>query len=245
MSPTLNPQDTALNRFFRDYVLVLRSAVEFRKGDVVVLKDPGSDNRIIKRLAAAGNEFIRKDDGGLVYVPPGHWWVEGDNPEKSVDSRTFEAVPQGLLDSLVIAVVWPFWRSRWLEIADEEEPLHEGFAQPQAEPLESRKQKEVFELEKVFEQEAQDLRDAFSSASSSSSSQESPEVIQQEVQDLLDALSPASSSSSSQESPETPMPEVKAPEEPSKVVVEIAPPAESPAAPAIGKPGGATCSAVE
>ncbi|CAK0822909.1 unnamed protein product [Prorocentrum cordatum] len=51
MSPTLNPQDTLLNRCFRDCVLVHRNA-EFRKGDLVVLKDPGTNCHIVKRLVA-------------------------------------------------------------------------------------------------------------------------------------------------------------------------------------------------
>ncbi|CAK0822906.1 unnamed protein product [Prorocentrum cordatum] len=53
MSPTLNPQDTLLNRCFRDCVLVHRNA-EFRKGDLVVLKDPGTNCHIVKRLVAQG-----------------------------------------------------------------------------------------------------------------------------------------------------------------------------------------------
>jgi len=149
MSPTFNPQDTAVNRWFRDYVVVLRTTVDYRKGDIVVLKDPRSDKRIVKRLVAQGNEFVRKD-GAVHYVPPGHWWVEGDNPENSIDSRTFNAVHQGLLDALVIAVVWPFWRSRWLEIAmEEDEPNAEALfekleleqAQPEA-PQPSKKDEE-------------------------------------------------------------------------------------------------------
>jgi len=46
MSPTLNPQDTFLRRCFRDYVLVHKNA-EFRNGDIVVLRDPGSSERIV------------------------------------------------------------------------------------------------------------------------------------------------------------------------------------------------------
>merc|ERR1712061_608368 len=44
------------------------------------------------------------------------------------DSRTFNAVPMGLLDSLVVAVVWPFWRARWLDIAEVvEQPSFDSF----------------------------------------------------------------------------------------------------------------------
>ena len=52
---------------------------------------------------------------GASFVPSGHCWLEGDNLRLSVDSRAFGAVPCGLLEGLVLAVVWPFWRARWLE----------------------------------------------------------------------------------------------------------------------------------
>mmetsp|Transcript_87691 Transcript_87691/g.248437 ORF Transcript_87691/g.248437 Transcript_87691/m.248437 type:complete len:158 (-) Transcript_87691:70-543(-) len=119
MDPTLNPQDTLVNRCFRDWVLVHRNA-EFRKGDVVVLRDPGTDRRIVKRLVAQENEFVPKGDGGIAYVPPGHCWVEGDNPHLSADSRAFGPVPLGLLDALVISVVWPLWRARYFDLGEEE-----------------------------------------------------------------------------------------------------------------------------
>merc|ERR1712050_756328 len=75
----------------------------------------GSNKRIVKRLVARENEFVSKGDGSFLYVPPGHCWVEGDNAELSVDSRSFGPVPMGLLDALAISVVWPFWRSRYFD----------------------------------------------------------------------------------------------------------------------------------
>eukprot|EP00429_Kryptoperidinium_foliaceum_P119161 CAMPEP_0176317560 /NCGR_PEP_ID=MMETSP0121_2-20121125/69314_1 /TAXON_ID=160619 /ORGANISM="Kryptoperidinium foliaceum, Strain CCMP 1326" /LENGTH=166 /DNA_ID=CAMNT_0017659811 /DNA_START=12 /DNA_END=512 /DNA_ORIENTATION=- len=120
MSPTLNPQESIIDRFFSDRVVVIRNA-GFQKGDVVVLRDPNSNLRIVKRITAQGNEFVRGEDGRFRHIPPGHCWVEGDNPALSVDSRKFNAVPMGLLDGLVIAVIWPFWRARWLDIVEEPE----------------------------------------------------------------------------------------------------------------------------
>lgn len=117
MSPTLNPQDGFIDRCLRDYVLVHRNA-EFRKGDIVVLRDPGTNHRVVKRLVAQQNEIVRLSNGGFTFVPPGHCWVEGDNSDLSIDSRTFGSVPMGLLEGLVISVIWPLWRAKWL---DEEE----------------------------------------------------------------------------------------------------------------------------
>eukprot|EP00928_Gymnodinium_smaydae_P015188 TRINITY_DN15569_c0_g3_i1.p2 TRINITY_DN15569_c0_g3~~TRINITY_DN15569_c0_g3_i1.p2 ORF type:complete len:180 (-),score=32.50 TRINITY_DN15569_c0_g3_i1:106-645(-) len=118
MSPTLNPQDHFVDRWFRDYVLVHKNA-EFRNGDVVVLRDPITNSMIAKRLIAKEGEVVEVD-GKRATVPDGHCWVEGDNPEKSVDSRNFGPVPIGLLDALVLSVVWPFWRSRWLDMFEED-----------------------------------------------------------------------------------------------------------------------------
>eukprot|EP00450_Noctiluca_scintillans_P015247 CAMPEP_0194518324 /NCGR_PEP_ID=MMETSP0253-20130528/51710_1 /TAXON_ID=2966 /ORGANISM="Noctiluca scintillans" /LENGTH=119 /DNA_ID=CAMNT_0039362359 /DNA_START=143 /DNA_END=502 /DNA_ORIENTATION=+ len=113
MSPTLNPQDSFVDRLFRDWVLVQRN-VMFRKGDVVLLRDPGSDLWIVKRLIAQEKEFVATENQ-VAIVPAGHCWVEGDNGDTSVDSRHFGPVPAGLLDALVVSVIWPFWRARFLD----------------------------------------------------------------------------------------------------------------------------------
>eukprot|EP00418_Pyrodinium_bahamense_P072067 CAMPEP_0179098944 /NCGR_PEP_ID=MMETSP0796-20121207/45622_1 /TAXON_ID=73915 /ORGANISM="Pyrodinium bahamense, Strain pbaha01" /LENGTH=185 /DNA_ID=CAMNT_0020796733 /DNA_START=22 /DNA_END=577 /DNA_ORIENTATION=+ len=57
MDPTLNPQDTFLNTCFHDWVLVHRNA-EFQKGDIVVLRDPGTNGRIVRRLVAREHEIV-------------------------------------------------------------------------------------------------------------------------------------------------------------------------------------------
>ena len=47
---------------------------------------------------------MRVDDG-LKWVPPGHMWLEGDNRELSVDSRTYGPVPIALCEGRVFAKV--------------------------------------------------------------------------------------------------------------------------------------------
>mmetsp|Transcript_78523 Transcript_78523/g.163143 ORF Transcript_78523/g.163143 Transcript_78523/m.163143 type:complete len:335 (-) Transcript_78523:111-1115(-) len=119
MSPTLNPQDSFVDRMFSDHVLVLKNCT-LQKGDIIVCRDPTSNLPIVKRLISQGNEFVKGADGTTyTYVPPGACWVEGDNPEVSVDSRSFDAIPKGLVDALVVAVVWPFWRARWMDLDGE------------------------------------------------------------------------------------------------------------------------------
>jgi inner membrane protease subunit 1 len=54
-------------------------------------------------------------DGGLVTVPPGHVWLEGDNPLDSVDSRYYGPVPAALIRGRAVARVWPPWAARRLD----------------------------------------------------------------------------------------------------------------------------------
>ncbi|CAD7969313.1 unnamed protein product [Amoebophrya sp. A120] len=51
-------------------------------------------------------------------IPTGRCWLLGDNLALSNDSRKFGPVSVSLIDGIVVAVVFPFWRMRWL--VDEE-----------------------------------------------------------------------------------------------------------------------------
>jgi nickel-type superoxide dismutase maturation protease len=73
MLPTLRPGDQ----------LLLCYGVRVRPGDVVVLRHPFQhDLLIVKRVA---------------WRRGGGWWVLGDNPEVTNDSREFGVVPDGLV----------------------------------------------------------------------------------------------------------------------------------------------------
>jgi nickel-type superoxide dismutase maturation protease len=62
--------------------LLARRTTRVRPGDLVVLARPDRPNLlVVKRL-------IRRDETG--------WWVEGDNPAASDDSRLFGPVPEVL-----------------------------------------------------------------------------------------------------------------------------------------------------
>ena len=64
----------------------------------------GPGVELVKRVTGAPGEE------GLGF---GEWFVEGDNPTESTDSRTFGPVPRSLIRGRVRAVYWPpgRWRS--------------------------------------------------------------------------------------------------------------------------------------
>ena len=62
---------------------VVRKSAKLRQGDVVLLQHPErSDLSVVKRLS-------HREDSG--------WWVLGDNPPESDDSRHFGVVPDNLI----------------------------------------------------------------------------------------------------------------------------------------------------
>ena len=80
------------------------------RGDVVVLRSPSDPAELItKRLIALEGDWVQRRDGAreMTQVPRGHVWVEGDNARFSKDSNAFGAVPAGLIESQVVATLWP------------------------------------------------------------------------------------------------------------------------------------------
>lgn len=94
MLPALRPGDW----------LLVRDAGRVRSGDIVVARRPDRHAlRIVKRVAR------REPDG---------WWLVGDNPACSDDSRVFGAVPDELIEGRVVARYWPAPRpARLLRLA--------------------------------------------------------------------------------------------------------------------------------
>ncbi|RLN90410.1 hypothetical protein BBJ28_00007713 [Nothophytophthora sp. Chile5] len=110
MQPTLNEglsQDAV-----RDRVLLDKFSIQMRhrftRGDVVVLASPEAPGQfLIKRLVALEGDLVTDRKGRHRMVPVGKCWIEGDNSTFSDDSDTFGPVPLALIDSRVVAVVWP------------------------------------------------------------------------------------------------------------------------------------------
>uniref|UniRef100_A0A7N5KCS9 Inner mitochondrial membrane peptidase subunit 1 n=1 Tax=Ailuropoda melanoleuca TaxID=9646 RepID=A0A7N5KCS9_AILME len=45
--------------------------------------------------------------GGVVMVPTGHVWLEGDNLQNSTDSRYYGPIPYGLIRGRIFFKIWP------------------------------------------------------------------------------------------------------------------------------------------
>lgn len=86
MSPALLPGD----------LLLVRRGGRLRIGAVVVARRPGRPGLlVVKRVH------------GL--VRPGWWWLSGDNPAASDDSRRFGPVSD---EQMVATVLWRYWPPR-------------------------------------------------------------------------------------------------------------------------------------
>ena len=84
------------------------------RGDVVVCASSYQENySIVKRVVGLpGDELQRPEWAAPLVVPPGHVWLEGDNPANSMDSRHYGAIPSALVRARVLAVAWPPWLCR-------------------------------------------------------------------------------------------------------------------------------------
>ncbi|KAL3796957.1 hypothetical protein HJC23_000710 [Cyclotella cryptica] len=91
-----------------------------QRGDVIILKHPLREGTLCKRIIGLPGDIIVRTDGGSeeshhrVSVPPGHFWIEGDNTSASADSRSYGAIPASLTVGKVICRLWPLRDYAWL-----------------------------------------------------------------------------------------------------------------------------------
>lgn len=101
MAPTLLPGDWAL----------AVSPGRLRRGDVVVLEHPerpGVD--LVKRVTGLPDDLA--PNGRILEID--EYWVEGDDPSRSTDSRHFGPVARERMKAKVRLVYWPPSRRRML-----------------------------------------------------------------------------------------------------------------------------------
>ena len=90
-----------------------------QRGDVIILSHPLREGTLCKRIIGMPGDILIRTDGGSketnhrVYVPPGHFWIEGDNTTNSVDSRSYGAIPASLTIGKVICRLWPLRDYAW------------------------------------------------------------------------------------------------------------------------------------
>ncbi|KAF9263523.1 LexA/Signal peptidase [Marasmius fiardii PR-910] len=114
MQPTLNPDSSPS----KDIALFNRFAIhtlrQFQRDDIVALKSPENPERmLVKRIIALPGDRVKtlppfKETE--VVVPPGHVWIEGDEPFHSDDSNRFGPVSVSLIESRMVCVIWPLSR---------------------------------------------------------------------------------------------------------------------------------------
>ena len=116
MQPTLQaaPERTWSN----DVVAFTKFSLPLR-GDVVMCANPFvPGSRLVKRIIGLPGDWVQFPDGDAgarrVFVKPGHVWLEGDNASDSQDSRSFGAVPMGLIHGRASCVIWPPNRLQWV-----------------------------------------------------------------------------------------------------------------------------------
>jgi signal peptidase I len=114
-----------------DFVVATRSG-RLRRGDVVVVRRPGSDLEVVKRLVGLPGERMRIEGprvwvdgrtldepyahgfgiGGTWTLGPGGYLVLGDDRSRSTDGRTFGPVGRDAIAGVVRLTYWP--RPRWV-----------------------------------------------------------------------------------------------------------------------------------
>jgi signal peptidase I len=99
MRPALAPGEWAL----------ATQASRVRRGDVVVVEHPERESfEMVKRVIGVPGD--RAPNGGV--LGEGEFWVQGDSPNASTDSRSFGSVRQEHLKARVRLVYWPLERRR-------------------------------------------------------------------------------------------------------------------------------------
>jgi nickel-type superoxide dismutase maturation protease len=98
MVPTLMPGDWAL----------VVDGRRPRRGDVFVVEHPGRPGyEIVKRIVGLPGDRI-----GDRSLAGDEYWIEGDRPDASTDSRQFGPVRREHLKARVVLIYWPKERRR-------------------------------------------------------------------------------------------------------------------------------------
>jgi inner membrane protease subunit 1 len=112
MIPTIEESNAFVLIDYFSYKVMRQS---FKKGDVVVALSPGYFYRpVCKRICAVEGEEVHYENpvtGKLeqLVIPPDHFWLLGDNPPLSGDSRHYGPVLRRSIRGRVFWKIWPFF----------------------------------------------------------------------------------------------------------------------------------------
>ncbi|VUZ40438.1 unnamed protein product [Hymenolepis diminuta] len=109
-----------------DYMLVERISVYLRrikKGDIIIARqycEHDNCNFVLKRVQAIEGDSVNYISPKLrkpvtTYIPKDHVWIEGDNKEHSLDSRTYGSIPYDELEYRVFLRLWPVTSFGWVD----------------------------------------------------------------------------------------------------------------------------------
>ena len=62
------------------------------RGSVVVVREPGGDIVVVKRLAGRPRDTVRRADGSTTVLGATEAWLLSDAPDESIDSRRYGPV---------------------------------------------------------------------------------------------------------------------------------------------------------
>lgn len=116
MEPTLSQGNLVIGLRNRSYLLELLDALtgwpgelNTKRGDLVIARNPHQPTLFIAKrvVGLEGDRIPPEFRQRHRLVPAGHAWLQGDNIDKSVDSRTYGPVPLGLLQARLVARLNP------------------------------------------------------------------------------------------------------------------------------------------
>ncbi|KAI8822972.1 peptidase S24/S26A/S26B/S26C [Fimicolochytrium jonesii] len=100
-----NPYDEKM-KLVKRVVAVAGDVVRPRRGSEEGVMGGGED-WWARHHHLVGHDDSHNSSTLYVRIPRGHVWVESDEPFRGVDSNVFGPVPLGLVESKVVAVLWP------------------------------------------------------------------------------------------------------------------------------------------